>query len=212
MKKLLILAMMLSVFMFTVGAEKFSFKDYAPKSESTLKIRDAASRLNGNNITYPRLNAKDPKATKSIQKSMDKFVKKMTNNKNEKYTVTYEITTNNSKLISILFTGQRRNLKKGTVENFYDALTFDAVTGKELKVGDLLLSGYEKSLSTVFGDKVVQLSIPVNASFDGTDKKQGFYVKESGIVFFFEPYKYTDFADGQVFLPFELADLRGLLR
>ena len=52
----------------------------------------------------------------------------------------------------------------------------------------------------------------MNASFDGPAKKQEFYVQNTGIVFFFEPYRYTDFADGQVFLPFELADLRGLLR
>ena len=212
MKKLLILGMMLSIFILSIGAEKFSFKDYDPESASIIKTKDLTTRANGNNIQYPRLTMKTPKATKSAQKSMEKFIKKLTNNKNEKYTLTFELTTNNNKLVSILFSGQRRDLKRGTVETYYDAITFDAVTGKELRIGDLLLSGYDKSLGTVFGDKVVQLSVPVNASFDGPDKKQNFYVKESGIVFFFEPYKYTEFADGQVFLPFELIDLRGLLR
>ena len=212
MKILLILGMMLSVFMLTVGAEKFSFQEYDPKSPSVVRVRDSISKLNGNSIDFPRISAKNPKATKSIQKSMDKFVKKMTGDKNGKYYVTYDITTNNSKLVSILFTVERTDRKDRTVENYYSALTFDAVTGKELKIGDLLVSGYEKSLGTVFGDKVVQLSVPVNSSFDGPAKKQEFYVQNSGIVFFFEPYRYTDFADGQVFLPFELADLRGLLR
>ena len=78
MKKLLILGMMLSVFMLTVGAEKFSFQEYDPKSPSVVRVRDSISKLNGNSIDFPRISAKNPKATKSIQKSMDKFVKKMT--------------------------------------------------------------------------------------------------------------------------------------
>ena len=198
--------------MFTAGAEKFSFKDYSPTSAAVLKTKDSVSKLNGSNVSYPRITATNPKATKSIQKTMNNFVKKLTDKKSERSNATYEITTNNSSLISVLFTIEKRDLKSNTTMTYYKGITFDAVTGKELKIGDLLVSGYEKSLGTVFGDKVVQLSVPVNASFDGPAKKQEFYVQNTGIVFFFEPYRYTDFADGQVFLPFELADLRGLLR
>ena len=212
MKKLLILGMMLSVFMLTVGAEKFSFKDYDPKSPSVVRVRDSISKLNGNSIDFPRISAKNPKATKSIQKSMDKFVKKMTGDKNGKYYVTYDITTNNSKLVSILFTVERTDRKDRTVENYYSALTFDAVTGKELKLGDLLASGYDKALGTIMDDKISQLSVPVNAAYKGVEKNQEFYIQKSGIVFFFTPNKYTTFGDGQLFLPFELTDLRGLLK
>lgn len=212
MKKLLILGMMLSMFMFTMGAEKFSFKDYSPTSAAVLKTKDSVGKLNGNSVSYPRITATNPKVTKSIQKSMNSFVKKLTNKKNERSNATYEITTNNSNLISVLFTIERRDLKSNTTMTYHKGMTFDAVTGKELKLGDLLVSGYDKALETVMTDKISQLSIPVNAAYKGVEKNQDFYIQKSGIVFFFTPNKYTTFGDGQLFLPFELVDLRGLLK
>ena len=95
---------------------------------------------------------------------------------------------------------------------YYKGITFDAVTGKELKLGDLLASGYDKALGTIMDDKISQLSVPVNAAYKGVEKNQEFYIQKSGIVFFFTPNKYTTFGDGQLFLPFELTDLRGLLK
>lgn len=212
MKKLLILGMMLSIFMFTAGAEKFSFKDYSPTSPAVLKTKDSVSKLNGSDISYPRITATNPKATKAIQKTMNNFVKKLTDKKDVRSSATYEVMTNNSSLISVLFTIERNDMKNKTADTYYKALTFDAVTGKELKLGDLLVSGYEKSLETVMEDKISQLSIPVNSAYKGVEKNQEFYIQKSGIVFFFTPNKYTEFGDGQLFLPFELTDLRGLLK
>ena len=211
MKKLLILFTFLLSFMITMGATpKFTFEGYEPESAPVVKVKDVLNRVNGNNIAHPRLSAKNPKATKAIQKTISNYVDKMAGSKKERYEVSYDITTNNNKLVSILFTVDEKNLETSTVSRYYEAFTFDAITGKNLKLGDVMQSGYEKSLGSVVNDKVLQLSIPVNSNFDGLDKKQQYYIQKSAIVFFYTPYQYTDFADGQIFLPFELTDLRGL--
>ena len=122
------------------------------------------------------------------------------------------MTANNSSFVSILFKIELTDNDTGQKAKLHNAMTFNLKNGKVLQLKDLFADGFESSLSSAINDKFKQFGLPQVDKFDAIVKQQNFYMENDSIIFIYNKGEASNFADGEVFIPFLLTDLIGILK
>lgn len=222
MKKFLL--MIISLALFNIGFADnnvplyantdFTFEAFNPESNDVLSIQPKNISLSDSVITYPVFYGPE-NITKEINKEVEKFVKKFKGSKSKVFSVSYQIVGSNDLFASILFDITEMNSKKGT-SNYKDAITFNVRNGKKVILDDLFLPGYHSSLHSAVVSKVKLFKIDLikdkKGNFKGLSKKQKFYLEDDSLVLLYDKNEATNFADGQLYIPFLFIELIGLLK
>ena len=221
MKKFLLVLMTLVAFNTTFAAKKekvdttFTFLNFVPTSPDAVNevSRTKASGLS--RIEYPSFSGNNQIVT-VMNKEMEKFIADFKETKNYVYKVTYSVTGNNAYFVSVLFNIERKNKTTNETLTYNDAISFNAKNGKPLLMKDIFVQNYDNALNAAVNDRIKQFGIATldekKRKFEGVDKKQKFYLEDDAIVFIFNQNEATDFGDKQLFIPFILTDLIGLLK
>ncbi len=221
MKKFLLVLMTLVAFNTTFAAKKekvdttFTFLNFVPTSPDAVKELQRTKVLGTSRIEYPSFSGNNQIVT-VMNKEMEKFIDDFKETKNYVYKVTYSVTGNNAYFVSVLFNIERKNKTTNETVTYNDAISFNAKNGKPLLMKDIFVQNYDNALNAAVNDRVKQFGITTlnekKRKFEGVDKKQKFYLEDDAIVFIFNQNEATDFGDKQLFIPFILTDLIGLLK
>lgn len=221
MKKFLLVLMTLVAFNTTFAAKKekvdttFTFLNFVPTSPDAVKELQRTKALGLSRIEYPSFSGNNQIVT-VMNKEMEKFIDDFKETKNYVYKVTYSVTGNNAYFVSVLFNIERKNKTTNETVTYNDAISFNAKNGKPLLMKDIFVQNYDNALNAAVNDRVKQFGITTldekKRKFEGVDKKQKFYLEDDAIVFIFNQNEATDFGDKQLFIPFILTDLIGLLK
>ena len=221
MKKLLLILMTLTVFNTTLVAKKtkvdttFTFLNFVPTSPDAVNEVSRTKALGLSRIEYPSFSGNNQIVT-VMNKEMEKFIADFKETKNYVYKVTYSVTGNNAYFVSVLFNIERKNKTTNETLTYNDAISFNAKNGKPLLMKDIFVQNYDNALNAAVNDRIKQFGIATldekKRKFEGVDKKQKFYLEDDAIVFIFNQNEATDFGDKQLFIPFILTDLIGLLK
>ncbi len=221
MKKFLLVLMTLVAFNTTFAAKKekvdttFTFLNFVPTSPDAVKELQRTKVLGTSRIEYPSFSGNNQIVT-VMNKEMGKFIDDFKETKNYVYKVTYSVTGNNAYFVSVLFNIERKNKTTNETLTYNDAISFNAKNGKPLLMKDIFVQNYDNALNAAVNDRVKQFGITTlnekKRKFEGVDKKQKFYLEDDAIVFIFNQNEATDFGDKQLFIPFILTDLIGLLK
>jgi hypothetical protein len=221
MKKFLLVLMTLVAFNTTFAAKKekvdttFTFLNFVPTSPDAVNEVSRTKALGLSRIEYPSFSGNNQIVT-VMNKEMEKFIDDFKETKNYVYKVTYSVTGNNAYFVSVLFNIERKNKTTNETLTYNDAISFNAKNGKPLLMKDIFVQNYDNALNAAVNDRVKQFGITTlnekKRKFEGVDKKQKFYLEDDAIVFIFNQNEATDFGDKQLFIPFILTDLIGLLK
>ena len=221
MKKFLLVLMTLVAFNTTFAAKKekvdttFTFLNFVPTSPDAVNEVSRTKALGLSRIEYPSFSGNNQIVTVT-NKEMEKFIADFKETKNYVYKVTYSVTGNNAYFVSVLFNIERKNKTTNETLTYNDAISFNAKNGKPLLMKDIFVQNYDNALNAAVNDRVKQFGITTlnekKRKFEGVDKKQKFYLEDDAIVFIFNQNEATDFGDKQLFIPFILTDLIGLLK
>ena len=221
MKKFLLVLMTLVAFNTTFAAKKekvdttFTFLNFVPTSPDAVNEVSRTKALGLSRIEYPSFSGNNQIVT-VMNKEMGKFIDDFKETKNYVYKVTYSVTGNNAYFVSVLFNIERKNKTTNETVTYNDAISFNAKNGKPLLMKDIFVQNYDNALNAAVNDRVKQFGITTlnekKRKFGGVDKKQKFYLEDDAIVFIFNQNEATDFGDKQLFIPFILTDLIGLLK
>ena len=221
MKKFLLILMTLVAFNTTFAAKKekvdttFTFLNFVPTSPDAVNEVSRTKALGLSRIEYPSFSGNNQIVT-VMNKEMGKFIDDFKETKNYVYKVTYSVTGNNAYFVSVLFNIERKNKTTNETVTYNDAISFNAKNGKPLLMKDIFVQNYDNALNAAVNDRVKPFGITTlnekKRKFEGIDKKQKFYLEDDAIVFIFNQNEATDFGDKQLFIPFILTDLIGLLK
>ena len=221
MKKFLLVLMTLVAFNTTFAAKKekvdttFTFLNFVPTSPDAVNEVSRTKALGLLRIEYPSFSGNNQIVT-VMNKEMEKFIADFKETKNYVYKVTYSVTGNNAYFVSVLFNIERKNKTTNETLTYNDAISFNAKNGKPLLMKDIFVQNYDNALNAAVNDRIKQFGIATldekKRKFEGVDKKQKFYLEDDAIVFIFNQNEATDFGDKQLFIPFILTDLIGLLK
>jgi hypothetical protein len=221
MKKFLLILMTLVAFNTTFAAKKekvdttFTFLNFVPTSPDAVNEVSRTKALGLSRIEYPSFSGNNQIVT-VMNKEMEKFIADFKETKNYVYKVTYSVTGNNAYFVSVLFNIERKNKTTNETLTYNDAISFNAKNGKPLLMKDIFVQNYDNALNAAVNDRIKQFGIATldekKRKFEGVDKKQKFYLEDDAIVFIFNQNEATDFGDKQLFIPFILTDLIGLLK
>ena len=221
MKKFLLVLMTLVAFNTTFAAKKekvdttFTFLNFVPTSPDAVNEVSRTKALGLSRIEYPSFSGNN-QIVAVMNKEMEKFIADFKETKNYVYKVTYSVTGNNAYFVSVLFNIERKNKTTNETLTYNDAISFNAKNGKPLLMKDIFVQNYDNALNAAVNDRVKQFGITTlnekKRKFEGVDKKQKFYLEDDAIVFIFNQNEATDFGDKQLFIPFILTDLIGLLK
>ena len=221
MKKFLLILMTLVAFNTTFAAKKekvdttFTFLNFVPTSPDAVNEVSRTKALGLSRIEYPSFSGNN-QIVAVMNKEMEKFIADFKETKNYVYKVTYSVTGNNAYFVSVLFNIERKNKTTNETLTYNDAISFNAKNGKPLLMKDIFVQNYDNALNAAVNDRIKQFGIATldekKRKFEGVDKKQKFYLEDDAIVFIFNQNEATDFGDKQLFIPFILTDLIGLLK
>ena len=221
MKKFLLVLMALVAFNTTFAAKKekvdttFTFLNFVPTSPDAVNEVSRTKALGLSRIEDPSFSGNNQIVT-VMNKEMEKFIADFKETKNYVYKVTYSVTGNNAYFVSVLFNIERKNKTTNETLTYNDAISFNAKNGKPLLMKDIFVQNYDNALNAAVNDRIKQFGIATldekKRKFEGVDKKQKFYLEDDAIVFIFNQNEATDFGDKQLFIPFILTDLIGLLK
>lgn len=221
MKKFLLVLMTLVAFNTTFAAKKekvdttFTFLNFVPTSPDAANEVSRTKALGLSRIEYPSFSGNN-QIVAVMNKEMEKFIADFKETKNYVYKVTYSVTGNNAYFVSVLFNIERKNKTTNETLTYNDAISFNAKNGKPLLMKDIFVQNYDNALNAAVNDRIKQFGIATldekKRKFEGVDKKQKFYLEDDAIVFIFNQNEATDFGDKQLFIPFILTDLIGLLK
>ena len=221
MKKFLLVLMTLVAFNTTFAAKKekvdttFTFLNFVPTSPDAVNEVSRTKALGLSRIEYPSFSGNNQIVT-VMNKEMEKFIADFKETKNYVYKVTYSVTGNNAYFVSVLLNIERKNKTTNETLTYNDAISFNAKNGKPLLMKDIFVQNYDNALNAAVNDRIKQFGIATldekKRKFEGVDKKQKFYLEDDAIVFIFNQNEATDFGDKQLFIPFILTDLIGLLK
>ena len=193
----------------------FTFLNFVPTSPDAVNEVSRTKALGLSRIEYPSFSGNNQIVT-VMNKEMEKFIDDFKETKNYVYKVTYSVTGNNAYFVSVLFNIERKNKTTNETVTYNDAISFNAKNGKPLLMKDIFVQNYDNALNAAVNDRVKQFGITTlnekKRKFEGVDKKQKFYLEDDAIVFIFNQNEATDFGDKQLFIPFILTDLIGLLK
>ena len=221
MKKFLLVLMTLVAFNTTFAAKKekvdttFTFLNFVPTSPDAVNEVSRTKALGLSRIEYPSFSGNNQIVT-VMNKEMEKFIADFKETENYVYKVPYSVTGNNAYFVSVLFNIERKNKTTNETLTYNDAISFNAKNGKPLLMKDIFVQNYDNALNAAVNDRIKQFGIATldekKRKFEGVDKKQKFYLEDDAIVFIFNQNEATDFGDKQLFIPFILTDLIGLLK
>ncbi len=221
MKRFLLVLMTLVAFNTTFAAKKekvdttFTFLNFVPTSPDAVNEVSRTKALGLSRIEYPSFSGNN-QIVAVMNKEMEKFIADFKETKNYVYKVTYSVTGNNAYFVSVLFNIERKNKTTNETLTYNDAISFNAKNGKPLLMKDIFVQNYDNALNAAVNDRIKQFGIATldekKRKFEGVDKKQKFYLEDDAIVFIFNQNEATDFGDKQLFIPFILTDLIGLLK
>ena len=221
MKKFLLVLMTLVAFNTTFAAKKekvdttFTFLNFVPTSPDAVNEVSRTKALGLSRIEYPSFSGNN-QIVAVMNKEMEKFIADFKETKNYVYKVTYSVTGNNAYFVSVLFNIERKNKTTNETVTYNDAISFNAKNGKPLLMKDIFVQNYDNALNAAVNDRIKQFGITTldekKRKFEGVDKKQKFYLEDEAMVFMFNQNEATDFGDKQLFIPFILTDLIGLLK
>ena len=193
----------------------FTFLNFVPTSPDAVNEVSRTKALGLSRIEYPSFSGNNQIVT-VMNKEMEKFIADFKETKNYVYKVTYSVTGNNAYFVSVLFNVERKNKTTNETLTYNDAISFNAKNGKPLLMKDIFVQNYDNALNAAVNDRIKQFGIATldekKRKFEGVDKKQKFYLEDDAIVFIFNQNEATDFGDKQLFIPFILTDLIGLLK
>ena len=220
MKKLLLVLLTLTVFNTTLTAKAskadttFTFQNFVPTSPDAVRTLSRSKVLGTSHIQYPMFVG--GKIATTMNKEMERFINGFKETKKSIYKATYSVTGNNQNFVSVLFTVEKKDkaTNETTVSNH--AISFNSRNGKVITMKDIFVQNFESSLNDAVNDRIRQFGITTldekKRKFEGVSKKQKFYLEDDAIVFIFNQDEATDFGDKQLFIPFILSDLIGLLK
>lgn len=220
MKKLgLVLLTVIALNTTTFAAEKvnttFTFQNFVPTSADVVTHTAKSKALGSSMVSYPLFTG-NVKIAETMNKHMENFIKDFNDKKNESYKVTYKVTGSNEFFVSVLFDVEVKDKKTGAITKKNEAISFNTKNGKPLFMKDLFISGFDGPLNTEVSNKAKQFGIPLKLNkkgeFEGVSKQQKFYMEDDSIVFFYNKGEATDFADGQLFIPFLTVNLIGIIK
>lgn len=216
MRKLTLIFMTLVLFNLSFAKETvdttFTFQGFSPTSESSIRTTQRSKILGTSRISYPAFVGGNANVIKNMNKAMEKFISEYKSTKNKTYVATSEITANNSTFLSVLFTIEEKDSKTGQKTKLHDGISFNLKNGKALLLKDLFVNGYNDSLKTAINDKFKQFGLPQVDKFDAIPKRQSFYLDTDALVLIYNKGEGSNFADGEVFIPFLLRDLIGIIK
>ncbi len=216
MRKLTLLFMALVLFNLSFAKEKidttFTFQGFSPTSASVVKSIPRTKILGKSRISYPSFSGRNSDVVKNMNAAMDKFISAYKSTKNSSYTGTYEITADNSTYLSVLFTINLVDSSTGQKTKLYNAITYNLKNGKQLQLKDLFANGFNEELKNAVNNKFKQFGLPQVDNFDAVAKNQNFYLQNDSLILFYNKGEASYFADGEVFIPFLLTDLIGILK
>lgn len=199
MKKRILILFMLVLGIVTYS-DNFTFANY--KLNSVMKYAVEDKKISSK-FSMPILE-EDGSASRKINRTLEKFKENYMKSAN---TVTYEITTKNNAVFSILFT------VKNDEKTEYIPFNFNLETGDELKLTDLFLDGFEQSLGQAINARIKVLGLVVNDKYKGLTSKTKFILENEMIDFIFTKEDgSTNFGDNIIFVPFYIAELNGILK
>lgn len=219
MKKIAIILFTLAMFNVSTLANNiesvFTFQGYVPTSEDVVKKIGQNALMNESDVSYPLFEG-DENIVKEINKTIENFVTKYKGTRNKKYDVEYTITASNNLYISILFDVVEYNKKDNSIAKYNEAISFNVKSGKELQLKDIFVVGYQDALNGVINDRIKQFGLEEvmnkKKKFTGVQKNQKFYLDDESLVLIYNKGEATEFADGNLFIPFVLRDLIGILK
>jgi putative anti-sigV factor len=94
----------------------------------------------------------------------------------------------------------------------HNAITYNLKNGKPLQLKELFVDGFNDSLTEAVNLKFKQFGIPQIDKFDAIDKQQNFYMENDALVLIYNKGEASNFADGEVYIPFLFTDLIGILK
>ena len=216
MKKLTLFFMALLIFNVSFASEKidttFTFQGYSPTSKSFVRDIKKAKLLNKSRVSYPMFTGRNANVVKNMNKSMERFISKYKSTKHVSYNVSYEITANNSSVLSVLFTVELVDNDSGQKTKLHNGITYNLKSGKQLQLKDMFVSGFENSLIEVINKRFDQFGLPQVDRFSALAKRQDFYMENDAIVFIYNKGEASNFADGEVYVPFIITDFYGILQ
>lgn len=216
MKKIIILLAGLMLFNISFTAEinskntVFTFEGFLPTSADVVRPQIKNIDLSGSKISYPVFIGNE-EITKNINDSIEKFIHKFKGTKEKTNIVSYNITGSNDLFVSVLF-----NITETDGNTYNDAITFNVRNGKIITLKDLFINGYNGALNSAISDRVKQFGLTTidtkKYKFNGITKNQKFYLEDDAIVLFYNQGEGTEFGDGQLFIPFLIENLIGIIK
>ena len=216
MRKLTLLFMTLVLFNLSFAKEKidttFTFQGFSPTSKSIVKTAQRTKVLGKSRISYPTFLGGNSDVIKNMNATMNKFISGYKSTKHISYTGTYEVTASNSTYLSVLFTINLIDTDTGQKTKLYNAISYNLKNGRPLQLKDLFTNGFNEELKGVINNRFKQFGLPQIDNFDAIAKNQNFYLQNDSFVLFYNKGEASNFADGEVFIPFLLTDLIGILK
>lgn len=215
MRKFTLFLMTLILFNLSFAAgETFTFQGFVPSSATSIvKSSHRIKALGNSRISYPMfISSKNSNIVKNMNKNMEKFILDYKSTKDRFYVITSEIKADNSLFLSVLFTIEEKNTKTGQKTKLYDGITFNLKDGSTLRLKDLFTSDFNAPLSTAVNDRFRQFGLLPVDKFTAISKNQSFYMENDAVVLIYNKGEGTDFANGEVFIPFMLRDLVEILK
>ena len=216
MRKLTLIFMTLILFNLSFAKEKidttFTFQGFSPTSPSVVKTTKKIKVIGKSRISYPSFLGRNSDVIKNMNAIMHKFISAYKSTKHISYNTTYEITADNSSYLSVLFTINITDTDTGQKTKVYNAIAYNLKNGRSLQLKDLFTTGFNEELKGVINTRFKQFGLPQIDSFDAIAKNQNFYLQNDSLVIFYNKGEATNFADGEVFIPFLLTDLIGILK
>ena len=219
MKKLMLLFMTLLVFNVSFAKGKnekidtaFTFQGYSPTSPSIVRVTQKTKVMKKSKIYYPGFIGSNSDVIKNMNAIMENFISNYKSTKHVSYNTSYEVTANNSLFLSVLFTINLTDNDTGQKTVLHNAITYNLKNGKQLQLKDLLANGFNDSLTDAVNLKFKQFGLPQIDKFDAIDRQQAFYMENDALVLIYNKGEASNFADGEVYIPFLLTDLIGLLQ
>ena len=215
MRKFTLFLMTLILFNLSFAAgETFTFQGFVPSAATSIvKSSHRIKALGSSRISYPMfISSKNSNIVKNMNKNMEKFILDYKSTKDRFYVITSEIKADNSLFLSVLFTIEEKNTKTGQKTKLYDGITFNLKDGSTLRLKDLFTSDFNAPLSTAVNDRFRQFGLLPVDKFTAISKNQSFYMENDAVVLIYNKGEGTDFANGEVFIPFMLRDLVEILK
>jgi len=94
------------------------------------------------------------------------------------------------------------------------SLTFDTKTGKQYELKDLFKKGsnYEKMLSDIINQRILDWNIELLEPFKGIRSDQDFYIADTSLVIYFQLYEITPYYWGFPYFPIPILDLADIIK